>query len=399
VPKRHIAGPATRLGNPVDLELDGLDARVTEKANDLVLVYRNVATGPSGDVAADFAQAVTKAEALAAAPTPAYRDDVSDIDDPSAIILSVGITQNPASGVGTGILQRLGYNLANAQTTFDAQRSLENVTYDQNGDAFVTFDDGTNTVGGFAVLGRFARGRNGGSFTPTRDRVVTGAATGLVAPKGIEIVDALGLVLIAESNATTPSIRAFSTCAAGNAMPVQVTSLVGVGQPWDMDYDPIGDRLFVALTNGKVAVFDSYSRNYGSAGPSRTFTPRRSDAVLATNLHGIVYVADGDLLILSDVGLAASATDGRLYLVEGASFASGTVDVRIDIAGAASKLGNPVDIAFDGAHLFVAEKSNGAILRWDFFADLASGDVAPDRQFAVGAPESVALVPTWVGAR
>ena len=59
-------------------------------------------------------------------------------------------------------------------------------------------------------------------------------------------------------------------------------------------------------------------------------------------------------------------------------------------------LGNPVDLAFDGSRLYVAEKANGMLLRFD---GLAGGDRAAE--FAVGAiaPESVALVPDYLARR
>lgn len=396
-PSRHIAGPSTWLGNPVDLVLDGLDVRVAEKANDRMLVWRNVFSGESGDIAPDYAEAVLKPESIAAAPTLDLGPDVSDIDDPAAIVLSVAIANNPASGEAVGRLARLSTSLSATQATFATGKSLENLTFDQHGDAFFTFDNGTNTVGGIGIAHRFARHRAGQSFSPARDRTIEGSETGLIAPKGLELIDSLGLVLVAESNATTPSIRAFSTCASGNVSPVAVNDLVGIGQPWDLDYDPTWDVLFVALTNGKVAVYEGWSLDHGMGGPTRLFHPRTSNNTLAVNLHGIVYVPDGDLLLLSDVGSAASNSDGRLFIVENASLATGEPVVRLDIAGPATQLGNPVDIAFDGVHLYVAEKANNVVQRWDFFVDLESGDFAPDRSTTSAAPESVILVPSWVG--
>ncbi|HRE90814.1 MAG TPA: hypothetical protein PK095_16935, partial [Myxococcota bacterium] len=396
-PSRHIAGPSTGLGNPVDLVLDGLDARVAEKANDTMLVWRNVFSGPSGDIAPDYRVPMVKPESIAQAPDHTLGPDVSDIDDPASVVLSVAIANNPASGEGVGRLARLSTSLSSTQATFDTTKSLENVTFDQHGDAFFTFDNGTNTVGGIGIAHRVARHRAGAALTPMRDRTIEGASTGLVAPKGLELIDSLGLVLVAESNATTPSIRAFSTCASGDVSPVAVNDLAGIGQPWDLDYDPTWDVLFVALTNGKVAVYEGWSLDHGQGGPTRVFHPRTSANTLAVNLHGIVYVPDGDLLLLSDVGSAASNSDGRLYVVENASIASGEPVVRLDIAGPATQLGNPVDIAFDGVHLYVAEKANNVVQRWDYFVDLESGDFAPDRSASSPAPESVILVPSWVG--
>jgi hypothetical protein len=60
-------------------------------------------------------------------------------------------------------------------------------------------------------------------------------------------------------------------------------------------------------------------------------------------------------------------------------------------------LGNPVDIAFDGANLYVAEKSQGMVLRFDNILSSAGGDVSPDASIAQAAPESVVLIADYLG--
>ena len=63
-PARTIEGAATKLGNPVDIVWDGKDLYVAEKANDLLLVYKNFAVGPSGAINADVVVNDIKPEAL-----------------------------------------------------------------------------------------------------------------------------------------------------------------------------------------------------------------------------------------------------------------------------------------------------------------------------------------------
>src|SRR5262249_14188862 len=159
---------------------------------------------------------------------------------------------------------RLSYGLGSTLSTFASGLSLENVTFDLSGDAYATFDDGTNTVGGIQIVNRLAKSRTAGTLSQSRDRAITGANTGLKAPKGIEVADSLGWAMIAENDAAAASIRVFSTCATGNVAPLGITDLTTVGRPWDLDYDPGSDRLFVALVNGKVAVYDQYSLDFGA---------------------------------------------------------------------------------------------------------------------------------------
>jgi hypothetical protein len=107
-------------------------------------------------------------------------------------------------------------------------------------------------------------------------------------------------------------------------------------------------------------------------------------------------------VLLSDVGLASDANDGQLFVIGGASRASGLVPTSVRITGNnpvigqnTSRLGNPVDIAYDGRHLYVAEKANNSILRFDNFLLSPSGNVAPTIEVSYPAPESVALHPAY----
>jgi len=63
-PARTIQGDATKLGNPVDIIYDGRDLYVAEKANDVLLVYRNIAIGSNGNIPANVTVSDTKPEAL-----------------------------------------------------------------------------------------------------------------------------------------------------------------------------------------------------------------------------------------------------------------------------------------------------------------------------------------------
>jgi len=161
----------------------------------------------------------------------------------------------------------------------------------------------------------------------------------------------------------------------------------------------------VALTDGTVAVYDDLSTDRGAGGADRTIVPGEGGNAFAapTNLHGIVHVADGDKLILSDVGSGANPTDGKLYVLDNASSADGITNVAVRIddednnAVGNTMLGNPVDIAFDGANLYVAEKSQGMVLRFDNILSSAGGDVSPDEAIAQAAPESVVLIADYLG--
>lgn len=103
--------------------------------------------------------------------------------------------------------------------------------------------------------------------------------------------------------------------------------------------------------------------------------------------HGITYSTQDNVMILSDVGLASSATDGGLIVINNfssvlnATANMGTIAMsnQIRIYGPNSLLGNPVDVAYDHVtnDIYVAERLNGGgqVLKFSF--PMSNGDFAP----------------------
>ncbi len=406
-PDRVVRGPATMLGNPVDVILNGDEARIAEKARDKLLIFDKVFSGDSGDVAPDLMVDELKPESLVAEDA-AFRltnPDVTDVDDGGTMLDAVFATSN-VPDAGTDFVVGLEPDLSGQTSTFDttgATVNPENITFDLSGDAYVTFDNGmTPSEGGILVVNRLAGSRDGGNFDASRDRTIQGDQTGLVAPKGLDVVSAKGLAIVADFG--DKNVKVFSTQTGGNVAPLYVTNDLGsdTRSVWDLDYDPGNDRLFVAATDGTVLVYDDYTDGGGASGPTRVITPTVNGAKASVNLHGVVHVSSaagysGDVLILSDVGDAASNADGQLFTLEDAGTASGNVAVRAQIGGPNSTLGNPVDITFDGDNLYVAEKTKDTVLRFDnILNQTGQKDVSPDKSVKVDNVESVALAPEYL---
>lgn len=396
-PSRVIAGPSTLLGNPVDLVLTDADLRVAEKAGDTLLTFSSIFDGPSGDIAPDHVAASVKPESLAVfEPSWTPASAVSDISDSSLTVPYLGVTSNPGpDSATTGLIARITSSLGATGGEFDAGINLESLTFDHNGDVVATFDDVATSAGGIFIGNRVATSRDGETMTNSRDRMIIGDATGLIMPKGLDLDSTLGVIMVAEFNASSPSVLVFSTCATGNVAPLASTS-TGGARPWDVDYDGVTDRLYVAFTNGTVGVYDQFRSNWGVDGPDRLITPADAGAQISVNLHGVDYDPGSDSLLLSDVGDAADATDGQLFVIPGAGSADGLTQVTVQFGGPATNLGNPVDVAYDGQHLYVAEKSNDVILRFDSIIESVGGDAPASLSFAFTKPESVALNPAYL---
>ena len=323
--------------------------------------------------------------------------DSADDGPDTAAELGVYATSNP-DGLSSDAVVRLASDLSAPQATFGGLTgvaSVQSVAFDGSGNAFVTVDL-VGSLGGIvyvpALCNRDAEGcTNAGTSIGAGARLVSGLSTGLTAPKGLIVAGSR--VIVADQGSS--SIRVFSTAATGNQAPEFTVTDLGTGTSvWDAAYDASGDRLYVASTNGLVLVYDDFLSARGADGPDRTIAPA-DDAgdPISVNLHGIAYDRSRDLLVVSDVGSATSATDGQLFTIASASTADGATAVRARVSGGATQLGNPVDLALAAnGHVYVAEKANDLVLRFDdLLTATGSAGVAADVSLAVESAESVAL--------
>lgn len=396
---RVLSGPATLLGDPLDIALDGADLRVTDNTNDALLVFTDIADGPSGDVAPALVEEAVAPVSLHQVEPAEIRTDVTDITDPRIAVPMVTVASKPGSGATVGALVHLSRQLSVERGDFDADAlNIAGVIYDAQGDLYATFrDDAAQSPelgAGILVAGRVAAQRRGDVRDARYDRMIRGASTQLVDPRGLDISSEERLVFVAEHNATSPGVLVFSACAAGDAPPLMRVDTAGK-RPWDLDYDPATDQLFVTFTDGTLGVYESFLRNRGTGGPDRVIIPTQNAQVVSVNLHGVDYDPWSDTVILSDVGFPELNNDGQIFAIHAASHADGRTEVALRIWGATTGLGNPVDIAFDGASLFVAEKANEAVLRYDNLLEQVSGARAADALYAFSRPESIVLNPSW----
>ncbi|WP_076925321.1 hypothetical protein [Pseudoalteromonas sp. EB27] len=401
---RSIAGPATMLGNPVDISLEGSDLRVAEKSNDAVLIFSNIFAGESGDITPDLVTSTIKPESITKLGMQNEMADISDSDKVNMALLGVAVSSNPGTpGETTGHISRLSSQLTTTLGSYNASQTIESVAFDKAGNSYATFDNSTTSIGGIVISNKVAINRDGQTYSTSQDSLINGVNTGLISPKGLDVASDSGMILVAENNADTPSISIFSTCTTGDASPLMTLTFANDARPWDVDYDATTDRAFVALTNGTVAVFDEV-KNKLMAGTTniatedRLITPANAGTAVEapSNIHGIDYDSLSGSLILSDVGSAAVADDGKIYVLNNVATASGLVNISTTISGPNTLLGNPVDIMYSGSDLYVAEKSNNVVMRFNNILSSVGGDISADASAAFTAPESVAVLPAWL---
>ena len=345
--------------------------------------------------------------------------DLAHAQGETADILVVSKPPPPAvpSDPPQGLIFSLRGDMSASSVTFDTQntvegetanvpQSLEYLRLDDAGDAYVTFDDGPDEAapGGVMVIEDFL---NRAGFDASRDRLVTGEAAGLVGPKDLALAGS-GEVIV--SDFAGAKLAVFDRRASGDAAPRFVTTELGLAEagprrPWGLAYHAAADRLFVGGTDGTVLVFDDYLVDRGENGPDRVITPFLGGEQASANTHDLVYLADEDLLIATDVGAATTAdqdgfdADGKVFVIGNASTVEGETEVRAQLAGSSTMLGNPVGAAFgggaggNGGDLFVTEKTRDTVLRFsDVLSMSGAVNAAPTGAVTVAKPEAVALV-------
>ncbi len=311
--------------------------------------------------------------------------------DPVSAVFSV----EPDLSVATGVLN------------LEEVLSLEYLRFADNGTGFLSYDVGEteDAPGGILAIPNFAERATGEmTFNPQRDRRISGPRTGLDEPKGLAVDGNLGVAVVADF--ATSTVKGFDTSASGDAAPLfDITNLgqTEAGeprQPWGVEVDEAQGRLFVAMTDGVVLVFDDYLLGRGQGGADRVIVPTFKGEQASANLHGILYLPEEDILVVADFGPAKDSdepgfnTDGKLLFIENASSADGETEVKAQIAGPNSGLGNPSDLAFDGSDIYVGEKALDAVLRFeDVLALSGAVDLAPTGALTVVKPESLLMLP------
>ncbi|MBR9920737.1 MAG: hypothetical protein GYB31_07835 [Bacteroidetes bacterium] len=157
------------------------------------------------------------------------------------------------------------------------------------------------------------------------------------------------------------------------------------------------DMWAIVDNSNMLARFDKFNRAIDGS----VLSPTESvmiEGIVRT--HGLFYDADSDVMVLTDVGEAASANDGAIHYISDFSQkwndavnGSGAIAIedQIRIAGPMSKLGNPVDVTYSDAagQIFVAERANSGGRFLVFDVPTASGDMMPEQSMIVAGASAV----------
>lgn len=210
---------------------------------------------------------------------------------------------------------------------------------------------------------------------------ISGAATDFTNPRETAVSGDMVVVAQdqAEINGNTNKLFLYQRTTAGFTLLKSFTTSFKL---WGIHMD--GNDLYaVADLTGDIVQFKNFTSNASGA---ITATKRVTIEGL-TRTHGITYSSNDDVMILTDVASATSATDGGLVIIKNFSSvfsstaAAGTIAMsnQVRIYGAKSLLGNPVDVAYDDVtnNIYVAERLNAGGQVLTFSYPTATGDAAP----------------------
>ncbi|MBK8698781.1 MAG: DUF4331 family protein [Saprospiraceae bacterium] len=152
------------------------------------------------------------------------------------------------------------------------------------------------------------------------------------------------------------------------------------------------NTLYAVVDNSnELAVFQNFfNRAEGSITPDRRIT-----VVDLVRTHGLYYDHEQDIMVLTDIGDAASPSDGGIIWIS--DFTSKMADnvisreEQVVVKGEGSQLGNPVDVALDLKNnlLYVAERAGNKFLAFE--TPLVAGNQIPVKSLSVPGISAVYL--------
>lgn len=393
LPATRLGGPFSRLRDPQGFEYRQGRLRVADPSSGRIYQYV-LGDAEIGDIdRAPFAEteAINPRTVLSEPLDPTFEAMPSDLDDPARP--PVGLASLGAPGVdGSGeplasnnMVSR--FDLATGGVSmFDANlepgTDMRSLAYDGVGDGYLGYENVTTGRAGVMVASRLAAGRRrpgvDDRYTPSRDRLIEGPSTGITSPRGIDLDDASGMLMVADG--TSRTVRVFRRGAAGDQAPLFTTS-VPAG-PSSLDYDGTNDRLFVGGDDGQVNVYDDFLGSRPTQ-PSRRFgfdDGLTTGVQESANLRGLSYDQTNDRILLSDYAAGAPAGNGRVYGYAGASTASGILSPSVRLnSTTATTLSTPSSVALGGSTAYVSDFTTNSVYVYDDV--FSSGLADPNERF------------------
>ncbi|RUA18132.1 MAG: hypothetical protein DSY83_02960 [Flavobacteriia bacterium] len=356
----RVAGPATYMGNPIDVAYDSeTDAvYVSDIGTGKVLGF--TAIGSGGNIAPTFNKDLTSASSIY------FSSDETDGDYGSAS--EMGMTQLYTTNTTDGNVVVYDILSGTSKTIITGSTSSEGIYYSALNDFMIQASRSNLQLEYY------------GGFSLTADGVLANlgfsGSMDLMSPREIAVYG--NKVVVSDNMEHTFYVYSYN----GTSFTLMNT--------FDIDFDVWGitfmgnDLLAVVDNSSDLAIFSNFLANTEDCVLPAT---KRVTIEGIVRTHGITYSASDDVLVMTDIGDAANTMDdGGIHTM--ASFTTlinatengGTIALASQkrIAGSNTQLGNPIDVAYDAKTktIYISEIGNGKVLGFENCWDI-EGNVSP----------------------
>ena len=356
----RVAGSSTLMGNPIDVAYDSETGAIyiAEVGNGKVLGFTDI--GDGGDLTPSFNMDLPTASSIYfSSEETDGNTGMASMNQTTRLYTTSTLNGDVTVYDGTGSMLK---------TVTTASSSTEGIYYNALNDALL---QGSRSEGEIQYYSDFMSIMSGAS--------ATAAFTGDLATSSPREIAVYGnKVVVADNPANMFYVYSYT----GSSFTLENTFDPGF-PVWGITFKG-ADLLAVVDTTSDLAIFEDFFTN--TMDGSLTPTKRVSIAGI-TRTHGITYSASDDVLVMTDIGLAAGgAIDGGINVIQDfstvitATTDGGTIGLADQniIEGISTLMNNPIDVAYDHKTktVFVADIATGAVLGFNN-ALTTSGNVAP----------------------
>ncbi len=356
----RVGGSNTMMGNPIDVAYDSENDAVyiSEVGNGKVLGFTSI--GDGGNLTPSFDQDLAAASSI-------YFS--SDETDGNTGMSSMGMmTRLFTTSTANGNVTVYNESGAELKTVMTDGMAAEGIYYSGTG----ALMKANRTDMRIEFYNNFAAAGDGSTISS--DAM---GASELPSPREIAVQG--NHIVVSDNGSNQFFVYSFD----GNSFNLENTFDIGFAV-WGITFKG-GHLLAVVDQTSDLAVFEDFFSNNmdGSLAADKQIT---IDGIVRT--HGIDYSEADDVLVMTDIGAAASDSDGGFHVIDNFSallettMDGGSISMsdQMRVAGGSTELGNPIDVAYDHKTktIFIAEIANGGgkILAFSN-AMTTSGDVAP----------------------
>ena len=356
----RIAGSSTMMGNPIDVAYDSETGAIyiAEVGNGKILGFTD--WGDGGDISPSLEIDLATASSI-------YFS--SDETDGNVGMSSMNqTTRLYTTSTADGTITVYDGSGAMVSMISSASASSEGIYYNAFDDALLL---GSRSEGELQYYSDFSTLMSGGSATAAFAADLPTSSTREIAVYGNKVV-------VADNPANMFYVYSYN----GSSFTLENTFDPGF-PVWGITFKG-GDLLAVVDTTSDLAIFEDFFSN--TMDGALTPTKRVSIGGIVRT-HGITYSAADDVLVMTDIGLAAGgALDGGINVIQDfsavieATADGGSISIADQniIEGLSTLMNNPIDVAYDHKTktVFVSDIATGAVLGFSN-ALSASGNIAP----------------------